>query len=167
MLYIHPVVEYIHPWLRIYTRGCVSFIHLWLRIYTCGLYTNLFIIKHCYCGARYGVYSENTTLDLGVFGPDGLAALSISLTVASLRNLFVNDSAIIGVFLFSPLLCHRNVIADSTQQQPFRSQSRTETAEPWLVWCITLPEQKYQIKRGHFDDDVINKHIRVTIATPT
>ena len=71
MLYIHPVVAYIH---------------LWLRIYTCGLYTNLFIIKHCYCGVRYGVYSEHTTLDLGVFGPDGLAALSILLTVASLRK---------------------------------------------------------------------------------
>ena len=31
--------------------------------------------------ARYGVYSECMTLDLSVFGPDGLAALSILLAV--------------------------------------------------------------------------------------
>ena len=59
----------------------VVYIHLWLRIYTCGLYTNLFIIKHGYCGERYGVYSKYTTPDLEGFGPDGLAALSILLAV--------------------------------------------------------------------------------------
>ena len=65
-LYIHgdrkSVRYYSTPGGRVYTP-VVAYIHLWLRIYTCGLYTNLFIIKHCDCGARGTVQNMDSGLD--------------------------------------------------------------------------------------------------------
>ena len=50
------------------------------------------------------------------------------------------------------LKMYQNRLTVSTTLSNLRSQ------------CTNIHCQKYQIKHGHFDDNVINKNIRVTIA---